>query len=391
MEKKKALLLLTGGRSVPDMLVIKHLRPDIAFNITTAQGLKDAKNLKDFSSSHFQCDIEVLLTIDPFNEQQIKERCMEALLREPDAEWIMHFTGSPKVVGIYAHDIARERGIPLLFLDTAGEQVVSLIKAYELDTGELFKATVEEYVGAYGRTYEIPKSLSYREKAESWYPIAKVLALAPEASQLLLTALRKAQDDKTPLTPNVNVQAEQLLEQLSDLGMLTMIGKTADMLQCTIKDHEGFEFLMGDWLEVYVWHEATNAGFADDCQWGYKIVVDQKIAAILPSNELDLALTYKARLLIAECKTSRDPFDPKFLDKLYSIANLVGGGYVRQVFVTNCPYPQKKNERFDNFSRQAEVRRISIVTGDQLFRVGTLLRQEIGADSPKVLPTYGSH
>lgn len=391
MEKKKALLLLTGGRGVPDLLVVKHIHPDTIFNITTTQGLKDANSLKEFSRSHFYCDIEVLSTVDPFNEEEIRERCLEALRREPDAEWIMHFTSSPKVVGIYAHDIARALGIPLLFLDTAGEQVVSLIKDYPVDTKELFKATVEEYIGAYGRTYEIPKSLDYRQNAESWYPIAQVLAQMPEATQFLLKAVREAPNSGSPLSRKVNIQAEQLVLQLSAVGVLDITTRTADTLECTIRDSDTLEFLKGDWLEVYVWHEATEAGFADDCQWGYKIVVDQKIAATLPSNELDLALTYKARLLIAECKTSKDPFDPFFLDKLYSIANLVGGGYVRQVFVTNCPRPQEKSDRFDNFSRQAEVRRISVVTGDQLSSIGALLRQEMGADSPKVLPRYGSH
>lgn len=134
------------------------------------------------------------------------------------------------------------------------------------------------------------------------------------------------------------------------------------------------EFLNGDWLEVYVWTEATNAGFADDCQWGYKIVAD------IPSNELDLALTYKARLLIAECKTSGKPFNNDFLYKMHSVADLVGGNYVRQVFITHYPRPENKDEKekFDNFCQQASIRRVSVVTGDQLLDIRTVLQQQIG-------------
>ena len=378
MEKKKALLLLTGGRSVPDMLVIKYLHPDAAFNITTAQGLKDANNLKEFSRSHFQCDIEVLPTIDPFDEQQIKERCVEVLSREPDAEWIMHFTGSPKVVGIYAHDIARERSIPLLFLDTGGEQVVSLIKDYPIDTKQLFKASVEEYMRAYGRTCEIPKSAIYRRQAESWYNISQVLARQPEMTQILLAGLR----GNNTLAAKISVQAEPLLQQIASFGALTLTGRTTDTVECNIRDNDTLEFLKGDWLEVYVWKEAINAGFADDCQWGYKIVAE------LPSNELDMALTYKARLLIAECKTSRNPFETDHLYKLHSVAELVGGNYVRQVFITNCPRPKTNNESFDNFCRQADVRHIFVVTGEQLTDIGPLLKQQIGAAGSSLPPTY---
>jgi len=378
MDRKKALLLLTGGRGVPDMLTMKYLRPDITFIITTSQSLRDAKNLKEFSRSHFHCDIEVLPTIDPFDEQQIKERCVEALSREPDAEWIMHFTGSPKVVGIYTHDIARERGIPLLFLDTSGERVVSLIKDYSIDSKRLFKASVEEYMRAYGRTYEIPKSAIYRKQAESWYDISQVLAQQPEITQALLAGFR----GNNTLAAKISAQAEPLLQQLASFGALTITSRTTDTIECNIRDNDTLEFLKGDWLEVYVWKEAINAGFADDCQWGYKIVAE------LPSNELDLALTYKARLLLAECKTSRNPFETDHLYKLHSVAELVGGNYVRQVFVTNCPRPKTSNESFDNFCRQADVRHIFVVTGEQLTDIGQLLKQQIGAAGPTLPPTY---
>lgn len=384
----KALLLLTGGRGVPDMLVIKYLRPDIVFNITTEKGLKDAQTFEKFAFKHFNCKVEVLPPVNPYKEQEIKDRCREALQREPEAEWIMHFTGSPKIVGIYAHDLAREHDIPLWFLDTEGKQVVSLVEDCEIDYGTLFKASVEEYMGAYGRTYEIAKSRDYREEAESWYPVAYALAHDSESTQILLKATRSTDS----LNIQVDIRAEQLARQLSSLGILTITKEAANGLYCKISGNKRREFLLGDWLEVYVWQEAIKAGFADDCQWGYKIPVDQKVAVTLPSNELDVALAYRARLLIAECKTSRDPFDPIYLDKLYAIANLIGGGYVRQVFVTNCPRPPKgNNDRFDNFARQAEVRRISVITGEQLSYVGALLQQQIGAGGPSLPPTFRSY
>ncbi len=373
------------------MLVVKYLRPDIVFNITTEKGLKDAQNFKEFALKRFKCKVELLPTIDPYKEQDIKDRCREALRSEPNAEWTMHFTGSPKIVGIYAHDLAREHGIPLWFLDTEGRQVVSLVKDGEVNCEELFKASVQEYMGAYGRTCETAKDQTYRDHAESWHNVAQVLVQMPEATYIVLEALREAQRNKIPLTPSIDRRTEPLLQYLIAWGVLSIAEQTSNMLHCTITNIEKRDFLLGDWLEVYVWQEAINAGFADDCQWGYKIPVDQKIAATLPSNELDLALTYRARLLIAECKTSRDPFDPKFLDKLYAVANLVGGGYVRQVFVTNCPRPQGKNERFDNFSRQAEVRRISVITGEQLMNVGTLLQQLIGAAGSSLPPSLRSY
>lgn len=162
-----------------------------------------------------------------------------------------------------------------------------------------------------------------------------------------------------------------LLEQLETMDALTIESIQEENVMYTIKSSNMQEFLQGDWLEIYVWHEAIEAGFANDCQWGYKIQAD------LPSNELDVALTYKARLLIAECKTLSKPFNPEFLYKLHSVADLVGGNYVRQIFITNHTKPIDKNESFENFSQQAAIRRTFVVTGEQLPEIKEILRQQI--------------
>src|SRR5712692_9232150 len=130
---KKALLLLTGGRGVPDMLVVKYLKPDIIFNLTTETGRGNAENLKKLAEEKFHCTMEILPPIhlssetDVEAEQEIKEACIQALQREPEAEWTMHFTSAPKIVGIYAHDVARDHKIPYWFLETSGKKVVSMV------------------------------------------------------------------------------------------------------------------------------------------------------------------------------------------------------------------------------------------------------------------------
>ncbi len=83
----KALLLLTGGRGIPDMLVVKHLQPDFVYNITTNEGLPSAKNLQKVIRSEFGCEMEILETINPFQEEEIRDRCKQALQCHPDAAW----------------------------------------------------------------------------------------------------------------------------------------------------------------------------------------------------------------------------------------------------------------------------------------------------------------
>jgi hypothetical protein len=263
--------------------------------------------------------------------------------------------------------VARDLGVPCWFLDTDGKQVISLVENMQVDNEVLFNASVKEYIGAYGRTYEIPKSLSYRKDAEAWYPISRELVLHLDMTQTFLIGVK----GNKLLTHTVDAKTLPLLKHLEAMSAVTIETVQGNNVSYTITSSNMCEFLQGDWLEVYVWHEAREANIADDYQWGYKIKAD------LPSNELDVALTYKARLLIAECKTLSKPFNPELLYKLHSVADLVGGNYVRQVFITNHVKPDSKSESFENFCQQAAIRRTIVVTGEQLPYIARILQQQI--------------
>lgn len=334
----KALLLLTGGRMLPDLLFVKYMltswEPDCVLAITTQRGEKDTKKLQQFLSSHFKCDIKMLSTIGPSSEEDVKKRCNEALASQNDVEWVIHFTGAPKTVGIFAYEVAREHNIPYCFLDTESGQLVSLVKDFDAETKNLFAATVEEYMLSYGRECKIHKRETYVEKAQEWYPIAELMANSSAETRVLLKALRKAQSNKQQLTPLVPAEARKLVQKLEEYKLLVSTNQESGEIVCTLKDDDARKFLYGDWLEIYVWHKVHQEGFADDCLWGLVINVNE-LQKLITSNELDISLTYKARLLIAECKTSLDPFDSEYLNKLYAISNLIGKDYVRQVFITD--------------------------------------------------------
>ena len=379
----KALLLLTGGRGLPDMLFVKYMMknwtPDRIFAITTERGRDEATQFKEFSRTRFGSEIEILGTIDPFDEEQVKAQCNKAFNLSPDAEWVVHFTGSPKAAGIYAYEIMKEKGYPFYFLDTDGKRAVALPpkNVIDIDTKELYYATVEEYMEAYGRIGIEYKDNSYHVQAQKWYSIAELLAGDYNATMALLEGVRKTKKSHH-LKPTVPVGAAQLVQKLQAIDFLTIESQTAESIECNLLDDHRYKFIAGGWLEVYVWHQINQEHFADDLQWGHTIKKHDQTSENIPaSNELDIALTCNAKLLIGECKTSAKPFASIFLDKLNSIAHLVGMGYVRQVFITNHPEPSEKDRSFSNFRRQAKVRGIKIITGDQLPEIGKLLKKEI--------------
>lgn len=375
----RALLLLTGGRMLPDLIFVKymlaHWQPDHIFAITTNRGKKDTGTLQQFLLSHFKCNIKICSPITPSDEKDVKKTCNDVLTSVSDAEWVIHFTGAPKTVGIFAYEVAREHNIPYCFLNTDSEHIVFVGRDFPVDTSKLFKASVEEYMLSYGRECMVHKGDTYVEKAQKWYPIAEMLADNYTETRILLKALRHAQLNQHALTPLIPQGARKLVQTLHENDFLEVNKEDSDEIACTLKDDDRRKFLHGDWLEVYVWQKVMQEGFADDCLWGRSINVNE-LQHLIASNELDISLTYKARLLIAECKTSLDPFESKYLDKLYAISNLIGKDYVRQVFVTD-QRPLKNSRRFKSFSDQAKIRNIEVITGTQLPDVGKLLKKEI--------------
>ena len=372
----KALLLLTGGRGVPDMLVIKYLRPDVVFNLTTRQGLRVAENLQKVVDEEFGIKIEILPVVSPFKEEEIKLACATAFDKVPDANWIVAHTSAPKMLSIFAIDVAREHNIPCWFLNTNDTEVISLVRNVDIDYNRLFDATVDEYMKVYERTYNIPKPKEYRDKAEKWFDIAKALACMPEYTYLLLKALRISQHGQAiekSITIKISERCSPLLEELQKYQILTIDAKTDSMLTCTITGGDSREFLNGDWLEVYVWEEVKRAEFVNDYRWGYKITTG------LAESELDIAFTYKGLLSVVECKTDNDPFTDKrkvYLDTLDSIANSLGQSYTSKFFITSHPYPDTLPS-YSSFKEQATKKRIFIITGEELRNIGEILKQQV--------------
>jgi hypothetical protein len=390
-ERKKALLILTGGRGLPDLLVVKYLIThediDTIVYITTDIGLPASVYITNFIRNTYKKEVQVLGTVDAYEENNIKERCEEALKIDLDAEWIIHSTSAPKVIGIYGHDIARKYGIPYWILDTHGRQVWSLIKGSNVKDENLFTVSCKEYMAAYGRNCVTAKGDPYQNRIYTMFPVAQIMVDHLQETLIFIRGLRKEQDANDKPLPSlvrkVEIEALPLVQILADKYEIFSSScplQEVNEIECTFINKETLDFFKGDWLELYVWKMVKDANFVDDCFWGQKIIVDQKIEKTLPTNEIDVALTYQGKLLMAECKTkaSKKIFDSEELDKLYSIANLIGGDLVKQVFITIYPEPAKDSkirESFESFKRQAEVRHIEVVTGDRVHEIVSILRK----------------
>jgi len=384
MEKKKVLLVVAGGRAVPDVLALFYVQPQIVIVITSEEGWGGEDAFVEIATG--RPNHEFLDFIRNVNAYKLNE-CMQAcdktaseivrnVFAEADyqLEWVFAIGSAPKIPGIAAYEVAKKRGIPCLVVDTLHEKFVSLVRDVETDFDvkeqELFHPDVSSYMRMQRRMYRIHKEkiANYRAIVEGWGHIAQVLALSSDIPDFTFTMHDKKAGILVPLSPDLN--GSPLLHTLEKYKVIEVKSNNKGQQFCAFTSSDAARFIgTGDWLEVFVWHEARAAGFADDCQWGYEIIDGRA------ENELDLALTYKAQLLIGECKTDYNPFRGKrnYLDTLDSNAHLLGGHFVTKLFITNQPRAREGNEAF---KAQADKRRIVVLTAEDLPNIREHLERE---------------
>ena len=388
-EKKKALLIITGGRAIPNVLSLLWLQPQLVRVILSKQGWDKYKPaFTDIANSIPGCKLEYITDIDAYNINAGMQACRDACTLYPDDEWDWTFeiTSSPKVTGIAAYEVAKEKHIPCWHIDTQREQHISLIQHVEVDLERFFDLTLDDYMTTQHRTWEIPNKI-YREQVKQWTHVARELVLSPTASELLSLFYEKKKEYKKnggngdPVHQEFELPhhliAHPALPMLETEKLITVKKQPNREILWSFTSGDAAKFIgTGDWLEFYVWNEAINAGLVDEehCQWGCSVYEGSL------EKEFDLALIYKAQLIVAECKAESNPFQAKkqHLHKLAAKANVLGGSYVGKLFITNQP---ATGGSIKSFLEQAEQYKIVVVTAEQLPEIACILEKE--AKNPK--------
>jgi len=390
----RGLLLLIGGRQVPNLLTVQYLIPDFVVPIASHAALQpgDAwSRIKPILQQLSLGDVPDPEPIDAFDLQQVRDACYAAIQQYMDVDWTFNITCGTAIMSIGAYEVGKEVGASVWYLDTATQRVVTLNGNPPAD--KLYHLKVTDYMGVYGRYPEAIQS----DPTLEYISLARKLANDPPLTMAWRDALQKGGADrgKQDQPRRVSFTASHFEAQLPTIldwcasaqaaGLVSSFQLDEDdVIRGELPNNQLWKFVDGDWLEVYAWSAAHTAGCFDNYRYKLQIPGDAG------SNELDLAITYSASLLIAECKTGKTPFETSNLDKIRSIAGMIGGSFVGCMFITSqSPSGLDKNQRkeYEAFCGQARARRIVVVTGDQLDTLTEILCREAGAN-PTCLPTY---
>jgi Domain of unknown function (DUF1887) len=415
---KKALLILVGGRIIPNVLTILNEEPDLIVPIISKDEEKNFERFEKgirtlFAEKNRSFDWEncwdKTFKVEAFNLEDIKGKCLQAIDKYPGSEWIFNITSATTIMSMGAYEAAKERlaqGIPIScwYLDTAHNNTVCLTGKER--GASIFDISLDDYVAVHNRrldnrVWQKPRA----DIEEQWLPFANFLVedlKHLDAHKILIAKIREeiaerkkiakeknlsSDVDTTSFTFKINPTIYDILEKAYAVGLLEDLSKDAE--NCAFKfSKEQFAFFEGTWLELYVWSKISKLEAFKDCRWSQHIV-DSDISVTTETaryrdrqneNELDVSAIYKAQLFIFECKTGYDAFKSDTIYKLDSVASTFGGGFVSKFLVTSRSQKEIQDEKFEG---KVGIRGIKLITQEKLQNIGQIVEEKAKASEGK--------
>ncbi len=400
----KALLILFGGRSMPNMLTIIHEELALVVVIISADQKQHVTELLQslellFKGQERNFQLDTSYTVNAFKMDEVYQTCMHIVeayssTDRPNYEWIFNVTAATKIMSLGAYKAAielkdQDKPIKCWYLDTFHASVIPLIG--EARDGSIFHLTLEQYAAVYNCQVEPVVHKEQRKNyLEEWLPFARYLVAHPHAINVLKGILEQVggspKEDATKtcsITPAVD-ETYAFLEAIHKVGLLKSLQRQQNAISIKLT-HMQHHFLNGGWLEVFVWDTAQQLGIFSDCQWSYRIPEENKPKD--SRNELDVALIYNAQLILIECKTGeKDFYGSDTIYKIDSLATILGGKFVTKIVITSVPNPtflpvqdhrvHGLQDKFVDLTKRAKGSHVVIVTQEDLPQLGSILRKQ---------------
>jgi hypothetical protein len=380
---KKALLILIGGRQIPNLLTVQALQPDIIVPVASQDANKVWEQIKPVLEQLCPQGLQEQVIVRAFDIESTRTACMTSIKKFPDAEWIFNLTCATKIMSFGAYQVAQENSISAWYLDTDSRSVVTLFG--EPPKQDIFSLKVADYMAVYGRQSQLNDFSPTQEQIT----FSQMLAQHPQEAM----AFRKILEHSGVKQHAEYIQMQGLTsihkvfcQEAERVGILAKVRfPTSESAEGQLIDTSFWKFIDGDWLEIYTWSAAQDAGCFDDYHYGVKLPM--KHPGEIAKNEIDLAAISAASLLIAECKTEDRKFGKQVphLDQLRAIASMLGGSFVGTLFISSKISPtdnRGEQSSFESFCSQAKERSIVVVTGEKLQELSAILKKEV------IRPTY---
>ncbi|MDY7021996.1 MAG: DUF1887 family CARF protein [Cyanobacteriota bacterium] len=385
--QEKVMLILIGGRSATPAVAgaLQFLEEVDRIKFLLCDGddyLKrkdEVETVLQKENSHIICEKNDVKSVDPNNFDEVYKSVQELCSNVEDLRYV-NLTSVPQTMAISVYSYVKDNYPQALIfsVQTNSSQIIPLV--FGKKTIPFSKRlSVENYIAMCGLGIYQKKSGQVNPQ---WDIISRYFVEHCEISTEILSTIRSEAGGhkiKVPKRLKISEQAlTKLKSKVSQLDLYIFFNKLeehsliASLKNCDqeisfrIETSESYDFLKGDWLEVFVYNKAKQCGF-DSVERGIELD-DYR-------GEIDVFCLNSANPIICECKTGK--FKPEDFNKLNSKAEKLGANYCVKLFITS------ESEVSSESINTAKNNRTVIVNASELSNLEEILKKEMQD------PTYG--
>lgn len=384
----KVMVSLLGGRPVPNMLAVLHLKPDYLYVVVSEDSLGKNKNYENlFNALPNHLRPSQPCSVKPYVLTETIKRC-EAIANQHQSDQIIVVSASePKTMGFGAYDVVKKlrahgRDVDMCYLSREG--LVWVFR--EANNVEPVRIGLKDYFASYGWNVT-----SKPEPDERFKDLVSLLIQHLPTSHRLLCTLRSNDRGKGKRTiickTRLNDEEFSILQEIEQLQIVNNVQRTDIETRWTINGDEDAKFLLtGDWLEFYVYRIASStaqgASLFDECGWGVEDTSGK--------GEIDFAGIFGGQMIIASCKTE-DSIKRTWFEELHSKVEQLGKGMCSALMVSSVPKSSRTEKDLADYEKWAQERQIVLVMTEDLPQLPDILRKIVTGDKnaePKHIPYY---
>jgi hypothetical protein len=387
VSRKKIMVLLGGGRIPPNIAGVLSLRPDEVRYLISEDQPKTHDDMLSVLGRFDGLKADGPMEVVPAHHiPAIKAKTHQILANATDADVVFNVTCGSKTMAIAVYEVAKDLGHRVIYVDSFANRIIDW--TWPDQEEELIRTTIDDFLAALGRTpqrkFDFADLLLSENDAVL---VAENLVAAGAAADSLLLGMRQLgwteSEPRRHFKSKLGNDETAVLQMMQDLELVTDVVLTNRGYWCyTIPNAPNWNFIKGDWLEVYVHAQASRLKQADERPLFDHIAFSVRLPADAggAEREIDFAGLYGWQLVWASCKVERNPLDKRYLNEVAAINTMIGGRYATPIFICNG---RGDAENAQAFRQQAEAAKIVVVMRDRLPDIGAVLRNEA------VKPTYG--
>jgi len=381
---RTVLVSLVSDQTIPNILAIKHSRPDELLFLTTEKMEKKGKieaiinTLEKLGLDYHGKYRQKVVMEDSLIDCHRKIDELVAGLE--DSKFIVNLTCGTKIMAIGAYEYFKDFESRMIYIPFPKNEFITPFpkrapsKPIPLD----IRLTVTQYLSAYGLNVVNEKKLArYHEEAKSREDITKWIVKNYEGIKNLLVwlsgNLRTYRDEKSHALNEIFAKPNE-----KEIAFMEKIGFSIQGEKlCKELTRSEIRYLTGGWLEEFCFNEIRSLMEVD------RGVDDVVIGLKLKSkdgtdNEFDVMFTKDNALYFVECK-SLDQFEDKKTDVLYKIGALQKefGLKIKSFLVTTSPYIFKNGEIRPSVKARAEQFNTIIISKDKINNFKSIMKDKL--------------